>query len=575
MDLLYFVLLISVLISIHELGHFAFAKFFGVKVLTFSLGFGPKLLRFRGRETEYCVALVPLGGFVKMLEEGKGEAIPPEEKKRTFEAQVLWKRVVIVLAGPAMNIIFPVLLYTSVFIEDRALLPPTVGSVLPGRPAEGRLLPGDRILSVDDDPVESFPEVQRIVAGSAGRALRFRVERDGHPVDVTVTPADEQEVRELDIVEHVGRIGIVPTFEAPVIGVPRPDSPAYRAGLRTFDHITAINGRKVERLVDLVSTLAANHGDSVVLTYLRPVDVPRALGGLCDVAVYEPGIATLTPLSRGGSSTSSGGQGRGEDAAVRAEDVDARAGIQSADMFVSFVPEGSSEWKAGLRAGDRVLTLDGVPQRRWQVLEDELVHGANRMRTLTWTRSGEPMAGSFQLRKEAWDDEFGQNYERYVFRTTHWAPAANPELVPNPHRLAYAVRRGLEETGSVLKFITVGFLRILQGRVSLETVSGPITLYDIAGQAGARGTTYFVWAMALISLNLGLVNLLPIPVLDGGHLFFFLVEGVSRRPVSLRVREVASLVGMGVLVVLMLIAFKNDVSRHWSVVVGQIHDVLN
>jgi regulator of sigma E protease len=203
----------------------------------------------------------------------------------------------------------------------------------------------------------------------------------------------------------------------------------------------------------------------------------------------------------------------------------------------------------------------------------ELMAGASRMHSLEWTRAGEPMAGTFQLRKEQWDDEIGQHYERYVFRTTHWTPNAPDVLVANPSPIFYAVRGGFEETVRVIKFIGVGLVRLVQGRVSLATVSGPITIYDVAGQAGARGATYFIWAMALISVNLGLINLLPIPVLDGGHLFFFLIEAIRRRPISLRVREVASLVGVSVLVVLMLIAFKNDVERRWDVIRGQIHEV--
>src|SRR6187455_3062036 len=116
MDLFYPIILISSLIFVHELGHFLWAKIFGVKVLTFSIGFGPRVLRLRGRETEYCVALLPLGGFVKMLEENRQEAVLPEDRKRTFESQALWKRVIIVMAGPAMNVLFPVLLYFAVFI---------------------------------------------------------------------------------------------------------------------------------------------------------------------------------------------------------------------------------------------------------------------------------------------------------------------------------------------------------------------------------------------------------------------------------------------------------------------------
>jgi regulator of sigma E protease len=569
-DLLYFVLLVSSLIFIHESGHFAFAKIFGVKVLTFSIGFGPKLLRIRGKETEYCVGLLPFGGFVKMLEESKHtEPILPEERGRTFEAQTVWKRVVIVLAGPAMNLLFPIALYTSVFLEDEQFLPPTVGVVMPGKPADGRLKPGDRIVRIDGTDVTSFPEVQRTIGRRAGKAVTLGILRDGKPLDVQVMPADETEVRELDIVEHIGRIGIDPRFPAAVIGVARPDSPAGHATLQTFDRITGLNGRRIDRFVDLVDALSENRGDQVVLSYLRPVVVPRAMGGLCEMAVLEPGVAQLTPTPR------APGSAPPADAEARASDVLERTGIETADMYAAFVPEASSEWRAGLRPGDRITTLDGAPQKLWRTMEDELVAGADRMHELQWIREGAPMRGFFQLRKEQWDDEFGQHYERYVFRTDDWVPNATDRLVPNPHPLAYAVRRGVEETGSVIKFIGVGMLRLAQGRVSLSSVGGPITMYDIAGQAGARGAAYFVWAMALLSVNLGMINLLPIPVLDGGHLLFFLFEAARRKPLPLRAREVASLGGMIVLVLLMMVAFKNDVERRWDVIVTQVRELLS
>lgn len=570
MDLLYFTLLISTLIFVHELGHFAFAKIFGVKVLTFSIGFGPTILRIRGKETEYCVALVPLGGFVRMLEETKGgTAILPEERRRTFESQALWKRVVIVLAGPGMNVLFPILLYTSVFLEDKDFPPPSVGVVIPGKPADGKLMPGDRIVSVDGRPVSSFPEVQRMIAARAGISTRFRILRDEKEIEVTLIPTDETrtvEPRELDIVEHVGQVGFHPGFAAPVIGVPRADSPAYRAGLRTFDRVTAVNGRKIDRFVDFVNALASNRGDTVVVAFQRPVPIPNALGGLCDIAVLEPQVATLTPI---GPTIASGAQ----DESQREHDVLARAGIESADVYVAFSPENSSEWKAGLRAGDRITALDGAPVRFWQTMEEALAVGADKTHTLSWTRAGTPMEGVFQLRKEEWNDEFGQHYERYVFRTTHWMPYASDAVVPNPSRLSYALVRGFEETARAIRLTGVTFARLFEGKLSLSSVSGPITIYDMAGQAGARGTTYFVWAMAFISINIGLVNLLPIPVLDGGHLFFLAAEAVKKRPLSLHVREVASLVGMTVLFALMLVAFKNDVERRWDVIVGQLREI--
>ncbi len=542
LDFVYFTLLVSVLVFVHELGHFALAKTFGVKVVTFSLGFGPKLVRIHGRETEYCIGVLPFGGFVNMLEQAKGTTpIPPEDRGRTFEAQALWKRIAIVLAGPAMNLVFPVALYTSVFFADQELSPPTVGVVLPGRPAEGKLAPGDQILAVDGTTVRSFTDVQRYVAKRANKPVRFSVDRDGRKVDVTIVPADDVEVHELDSIEHVGRIGIEPSFPAPVIGVPRADSPAYHAGLRTFDRVTSVNGRRTERMIDLVDALGASHGDTLIIAYVRPQPIPEATNGLCDLALLEPQVATLTPLARSA--------GKDDGSVERAADVLARTGIESSEMYPVFVPEGSSEWKAGLRGGDRIVQLDGLPESQWRTMQTHLVGDASRAHKLEWTRDGVPMAGSF----------------RYAFRASHWAPHAAEHLVPNESRLSYALARGFEETGRVIKIVSLGMLRIVQGRVSLaESVSGPVTLYNIAGEAGARGTTTFVSVMALVSVNLGLINLLPIPILDGGHLAFFLVEGVRRRAVARRTREIASLLGVTMLVVLMAIAFKNDLQHRWG-----------
>ncbi len=569
MQLLYFVILISVLIFIHEFGHFAFAKAFGVKVLEFAIGFGPKVIRIRGSETTYSVGLLPLGGFVRMLEESKAtEPIAAADKSRTFEALALWKRIVVVLAGPVMNLVFPVLLFTVVFFEDKTVTPPVVGVVLPGKPADGKLAPGDQILSVGGEPVETFFEIQRIVARSAGKPLVIALTRASKRIEVTVIPEEEVERREFDLEERIARLGISPNAPAAVIGVQSPDTPAARAGLRTFDKIVAINGRPVVRYADLETALSLNHGETLQLAYQRPVPVLAGTPPLLSFAVFEAGIANLTPTA-----PPEGSRGSEGDPKAVARDVLARVGIESADMYVAFVPEGSSEWQAGLRAGDRITRLDDTEARAWIGMEGTLRREANRMHSLEWTRKGVPHAGTFQIRKEQWDDEFGQHYELFVFRTTHWLPNAEERGIPNPNRVTYAVRRGLDETASVLRLTALGLVRLFQGKISVAAVSGPITIFDIAGQAGERGAAYFLWAMALISVNLGLFNLLPIPVLDGGHLAFLAIEAISRKPLSLRMREVASLVGMGMLILLMLVAFKNDVTRHWDVIASELREL--
>jgi len=553
MDLLYFVILISALIFVHELGHYAWAKIFGVKVITFSLGFGPKVIRLRGKETEYCVGLIPLGGFVKMLEETKAEPVLPEDKKRTFESQALWKRVVIVFAGPTMNLVFPVVLYFSVFVSESHFLPPTIGIVLPGHAADGKLRAGDRVLSVDGEEIGTYAELARAVRKSPARELNLGVFRDATYVDVTVRPEEVVEHRELDMVERVGKLGIYPNLPKAVIGVPRPDSAAYRAGLRTFDMIILVGGKPVRRFVDLENALRENRGENMPITYLRPHPVDGALGGLLDLAVFEPGVANLTPDPTAG-------------------DLFSRTGIELADLYAAVVPDASLR-QAGLLPGDKVTDLDDVPLPAWSVFRERLLSAPDQPHTLGWLREGRRLSGSIQMRREQWTDDAGQHFDRYVMRTTHWIPSSPEPFVENAHAVRYAMRNALEETADVMRFIMVGMVRVAEGRVSLSSLSGPITIYDVAGEAGARGPDYFVWAMALISINLGLLNLLPIPVLDGGHLLFFAIEGVMRRPLSLRVREVASLVGMSFLFLLMGIAFKNDVDRKWDVILGQFREL--
>jgi regulator of sigma E protease len=547
MDLFYPIILISSLIFVHELGHFLFAKAFGVKVLTFSLGFGPKVLRLRGRETEYCVSLIPLGGYVRMLEAAKSDVVLPEDRKRTFESLPLYKRIVIVLAGPAMNLIFPVLLYFAVFVGDGPFLPPTVGVVLPGHPADGKLMPGDRIMSVNGEEVATFDEVKRIIAKSPGELLHFKVFRDNRHVDVEVTSEEKVERRELDITDRVGSVGIETSAPSAVIGVPNAESPAYRAGLRTFDIVTNVGGLPVRRFKDLNEAFGDNAGETMPITYLRPISVPNALGGLADVAVYEAGVVALTPDAAGTTLLE-------------------RTGLELADLYAAVVPEDSYFYKAGLRPGDKVLKLDGEPVAAWSTFRERVLAQPDRPHRIDYqaARDGMVRSGTFQVRREDFTDDHGQSFSRYVLQIQNWVPLAPEASVEHSAPLRYALTKAIEETADVTHFVMVSLVRLIEGRISLKALSGPITIYEVAGQEGRKGADHFIWVMALISINLGLFNLLPIPVLDGGHLLFFVIEGVLRRPLPMRMRELAHVVGMAILVGLTLLAFKNDLEKRWD-----------
>ncbi len=342
-----------------------------------------------------------------------------------------------------------------------------------------------------------------------------------------------------------------------MIGIPNPDSPAYRAGLRTFDVVTHVAGKPVRRYMDLDAALRENHGETVPVAYLRPVVIPDALGGLADMAVYESGVVALTPEASGG-------------------DVTARTGIELADLYAAVVPDESYLYKAGLRPGDKISSLDDEPVPAWSTFRERVLLAPDRAHRIEYlsARENRVRSGTFQMRREDFTDEHGQTFARYVLRVQHWIPLAPEESVDHPTPIRYAAEKAFEETVDVTRFVLVGMVRLIQGRISLKSLSGPITIYEVAGQEGRKGADYFIWVMALISINLGLLNLLPIPVLDGGHLMFFALEGVMRRPLPLRVREIAHLLGMAILLALMTLAFKNDVEKRWDVIVGQFRDLV-
>ena len=183
------------------------------------------------------------------------------------------------------------------------------------------------------------------------------------------------------------------------------------------------------------------------------------------------------------------------------------------------------------------------------------------------------MTGLLRVRKEEWTDASGDHVERYVWRSTHWTPTVPQPLVADPSMITNAVRASFAETANVMRFIVTGAIRLAQGRLAVAAISGPITIYDVAGRAGARGARDFIWVMALVSINLGLLNLLPIPTLDGGQLLFLAIEGATRRPVPLRVREVMSIAGLAMLALLMVVALRNDVGRHWETLVGPVRHI--
>jgi regulator of sigma E protease len=549
MDVVYFIVMVGVLVFVHELGHFAWAKFFGVRVLRFSLGFGPRIVGFRRAGTEYVLAAIPLGGYVKMLGESPGDEVRPEDLVGSFGAQPLWKRFVIVVAGPLMNLAFPLVLYTVVFLGDTHLTAPVIGTVFPDQPADGLLMPGDRVLAVDGDEVETFDDVSDRIAGRAGQPVTLRIQRGDQTLDVTLTPALVQHPRfpVLDVMAQVGRIGVSPRHPVAVIGVPNPGSPAGAARLRTFDVVIAAAGKPVHRLIDLEAA-AARHRSLLTLSYLRPVRVEGALGGLADLEVFEPHVALVSPDP--------------SPAAAALSPLE-RAGLESAALYVADVRAGSPEHALGLRRGDRLVALDGRPLRAWETFVRDLAAGRDREHELVWSRNGQEMRGRFRLGVQRGVDASGQPFERHASGLVRWMPTVLDPPVPNPRPFRYAVSQAVRHTSDFVALTFYSFIRLLQGRLSARNIGGPISVFEAAGEAAREGALDFLALMAFISINLALINLLPIPLLDGGHLLFFAIEATIRRPVTRRVREISSLVGLLFLLGLLVLAFTNDLQRQW------------
>ena len=542
------VLLLGGLIFVHELGHFIAAKALGVKVLKFSIGFGPKLLGFRWRGTEYLVSALPLGGYVKMAGDDPGEELPPEDRGRGFLEAPPWKRLTIAFAGPAANLAFPVLIYFALVLGQNgsSVAGPTLGTVQPGSPAAaGGLRSGDRVLSVTppggrDVPIRYFADIRQIVGPHPGERLQFAVERGGERLALAVTPAAERDVSPIETTVR-GVIGVTPAFAAAVVA---PLRPGQAGPLEPFDLVVKAAGQPVRNLAELQRILAALGCAPVDLEVVRerPVALPGAP------------LSTYLPLPLAGVPTCAAG----------------RAVLAGADptlsTFVAEVTPGSPADRAGLRRGDAVAAVNGRPVHSFRELNQlapEFLAGKPVKLSLSDGREVELVPV-----EQEYLDELTREVRKQVVlgffpdqRTLVQPRALLAQEVTRAVGPAEAFGYAVGQLADVVRLTALGIARIVSGDISFKTVGGPIMLFSIAAQAAQEGWESFLFKMALISVNLGLMNLLPIPVLDGGHIAATLIEVVTRRPLSLRVREIANLVGILLLVSLMIFVFKNDIAR--------------
>jgi regulator of sigma E protease len=440
-----FVIVIGLLILIHELGHFIVARLTGVGVERFSIGFGPVLLRWRGKETEYCVSALPIGGYVKML----GEENPLEgggtlayDPKKAFALKPLWARFLIVFAGPGMNFVLAWVIF--------AVLLATVG----------------------------------------------------RPVWLAL----------------IGRVA--------------DGSPAAAAGLRTGDLVLAVDGRRVAYWEDVQRAVSSSHGRPLTLTVSRD-------GAERVVAVTPHLVSVRDPIFRDPS-----------------EEWDIGATPQNRPQIVA-VSTGSAADRAGLKAGDVVVSVAGQPVFTREELQQEIQKRPGQTFDLGVDRNG--VVQTVRVTASA-EKEKGLAGEETTVGRIGIVIAPKTERT-EPYGPIAAIENSVTGTWNVTVLTVKGMWKIVSGQIAASNIGGPLQIASETGRQAKEGVAQLANFMAVISVNLAVLNLLPVPMLDGGHLFFFVIEGFRGRPLSLRKREAAQQLGFVLLMLLMVYAFYNDLVR--------------
>jgi regulator of sigma E protease len=548
-----FVAMLGVLITVHEFGHFAAAKLCGVRVLKFSIGFGPPLGfgRFRAAwqrgGTDYVIGWLPLGGFVRMLGDTSEEAIgdrteepewrgDPDLERQTLGAKPLWQKLFIIFAGPAMNLLLPVLVVWGTLAAGIDRPAAVVGTVEPGSPAAAAgLRPGDRLVAVDGEPVRWWDEVEEVVRERPAGRLALELERsEGAAAARERVVLDVASRPGLDLFRQnkdVGWLGLQHPRQKAVLGVTDAGSPAAKAGLRSGDRVLAVGGAAVEDWTAFARAYEASAATGpVALRVERGREEARET-----VDVAAPALGSLE-----------------------------RLGVIPAVVLVAGVSAGMPASEAGVEPGDLIVAVDGAPIGSFATFQETVFASKGRTLAIQVARDG----ATHELRvtpRRTTTDVAGGEEELFLIgiqgenATLPGALVLDRELNP-----LVALPRATVMTAEATGIFLQGLKKLVVGDISRRNLGGPIEIARQSQLALQRGFQDFLQLLVMISINLGILNLLPIPILDGGQALMFTVEAVKRGPLSQRTREMVQQVGLVFLVALMGLAFWNDLSRHWA-----------
>lgn len=440
------ILLLGPLIAIHEFGHYFVARKLGVKVLVYSIGFGPTVLKWTSKKSgiQYQLSALPLGGYVKMLDEREGN-VAEADLPYAFNRQHPWKRIAIVAAGPLINLIFAVLLFWVLFLPAQEQLNTRVGKVLMNSPAAtAQMQVGDKITAVDGAKTSTWEQLNFALVDRAGESgvIQIEADRNGQAKSFQLPIQNFLKDQNQSPLDSLGFIPYRPYIPATVMKLSE-DGAAIRQGMKAGDQIVAIDGVKMKDWFDVVEVVQASPEK------LLKIDVLR----------------------------------------------------QNQLVHLEVMPQGKRD-----NMGN-VSGVLGVQNNPGQVVIPE---------------------------------EYKQ--------TIQYGPVE-------------AFAKALDKTGQISTMILNSIVKMVRGLIGLENLSGPITIAKVAGQSAEMGWQTFISFMALMSVSLGILNLLPIPMLDGGHLVYYFVELIRGKPVSEQIQLVGLKIGMVLLGSMMLLALFNDFMR--------------
>lgn len=440
------ILLLGPLIAIHEFGHYFVARKLGVKVLVYSIGFGPTLLKWTSKKSgiQYQLSALPLGGYVKMLDEREGD-VAAEDLPKAFNRQHPWKRIAIVAAGPLINLAFAVVLFWILFLPAQEQLNTRVGKILPNTPAAAaQMQTGDKITAIDGTQVSTWERLNYALVDRVGETgnIQIQAERAGQIQNFSLPIQSflrDQTQSPLDV---LGFTPYRPEIPA-VVSKLSEDGAAIRQGMQVGDRIVSIDGVKMKDWFDVVQVVQASPEK------LLKIDVLR----------------------------------------------------QNKIVHLSVMPQGKRDQMG------KVTGLLGVQSDPGKV-----------------------------------------NIPAEYKQTIQYTPVE-------------AMGKAVEKTGQISSMILNSIVKMVRGLVGLDNLSGPITIAKVAGQSAEMGWQTFISFMALMSVSLGILNLLPIPMLDGGHLIYYFIELIRGKPVSEQIQLVGLKIGMVLLGSMMLLALFNDIMR--------------